>query len=214
MRTAHRSSVTAVLLLAMTIQTPLPAGADPLAAPAGTAADSAAIRPAAPRPDALADLRWRVGRNEARVWSGIDAWDVRGARFDSTGVVFGPDDLRGVPAWDRGGVNGDYSRPAGITSPIPWSRIDRIQVRRPSVLYGSILGGLIGTVAMASLLAWAVPDDPGPGVLVLFAIPPAGAVLGGAFGAATVRSETVWPPTPAGPSPSEHDPDSNLPPER
>ena len=195
MRTAPRSSVTAVMLLAMTVQTLLPAGTGPLAAPDEAAADSTAIRPAAPTPSELVGLRQSVGRFDLRVWSGFDAWDVRRPRLDSTGVAFEPGDLRGVPAWDRGGPNGDYSRPDPLVSPVAWGHIDSLQVRKPGAARGGGMGlalGLLAAVGFAKLVDSDSSEGLGMGWLFIVPLVVGSLVLGTALGSGQRSSETVW----------------------
>jgi hypothetical protein len=171
-------------------------------APAAVAGTTANADPsgtdAAPPPAEIAALRERVDKQSVRVFLSQDAYDIHGAGFDSRGVAFAPGDLRGVPAWDNGGSNSDFTRPAPLPSPIGWARIDRIETREPAALRGALrgalVGGLIGTAACAALFAWANQsnEELGPGVLALFALPPLGALVVGTIGAFGQHSVAVW----------------------
>jgi hypothetical protein len=145
-------------------------------------------------PAGIPTLRGRADHNPLRVFLGQDAYASRGAALDSTGVAFAPGDLRGVPARDNGGTNGDYTRPAPLASPIGWDRIDRIDVRKSCGLRGALVGGLIGAAAFGGIVGLASRNggEIGLGFLLLIWLPPAGAVLGGAAGSTQRRSETVW----------------------
>jgi hypothetical protein len=166
----------------------------PVAA-ADAAADTAvSVTEWAPPPAEIAAVRERVDHPVVRLFVGPDAYDVRGARFDSAGVSFDSGNLRGVPAWDNDGLNGDDTRPAALGSPIGWERIERITMRKPCALRGALVGGLICTAAAAGILGWAAQvdmADKGNPVAVLV-LPALGGVVGGAVGAFRWRSEPVW----------------------
>ena len=168
------------------------------AAAADTAANPAPlVTDRSPSPAEIATLRERVNHPVVRLFIGQDAYDVRGARFDSRGVAFAPANLRGVPAWENGGPNGDHTRPAPLASPIGWDRIDRITMRKPWALRGAVKGGLIGTAIFFAVLNlgshFRLSDygSESAGIL-LVALPPIAALTGGAMGAVRWRSESVW----------------------
>lgn len=177
------------------------------AAATDTAANPApSVSDGAPSPAEIATMRERVnypitvrGRVKhpitiIRVFLGRDAYDVRGARFDSRGVAFAPGNLRGVPAWDNGGSNGDGTRPAPLASPIGWDRIERITMRKPCGARGALVGAVAGGVAYAAICGWVRQSNGEVGMegLVLLPLAPLGALLGSAFGAFRWRSEPVW----------------------
>ena len=177
------------------------------AAATDTAANSApSVSDGAPSPAEIVTVRERVnypitvrGRVNypitiIRVFLGRDAYDVRGARFDSRGVAFAPGNLRGVPAWDNGGSNGDGTRPAPLASPIGWDRIERITMRKPCGARGALVGAVAGAVAYTAICGWARQSNGEVGMegLVLLPLVPLGALLGSALGAFRWRSEPVW----------------------
>lgn len=179
-------------------ESPVPAGDAAGAADASSLRTPAAAPPAAPRtpsPAEIATLSERVDHHVARIHLGGNAYEIRGARFESGGFAFSAGDLRGVPAWDNGGPNDDFTQPAPLASPISWDRIDKIEVRKPCGTRGALAGGLIGTAASAAILGVAGYSDYDLelGVIGLFVLPPLGVVIGSAIGAAGRRSEVVWP---------------------
>jgi hypothetical protein len=177
------------------------AGSALLRAPAAAVDTVANLAPSvsdgAPSPAEIVTMRERVDHPVVRLFIGQDAYDVRRARFDSGGVAFASGNLRGVPAWENGGPNGDHTRPAPLASPIGWDRIDRITMRKPWALRGAVQGGLIGAAVFFAVLKlgshFAVDDyvNESAGIL-LIALPPIAALTGGAIGASRWRSQSVW----------------------
>jgi hypothetical protein len=166
----------------------------PAAATDTAAIPAASVSDGAPSPAEIVTVRERVNHPVVRVFRGQDAYDVRGARFDSRGVAFVPANLRGVPAWDNGGPYGDYTRPARLASPIGWDRIDRITMRKPCALRGAVVGGLVSTAAAVAIFGRATRYGEGElGTLVsVLVLPALGGLVGGAIGAFRWRSEPVW----------------------
>ena len=176
---------------------PVPTGDAGGATDASSLQAPAAAPPAAPRtpsPAEIATVRERVAHHDARIHLGGNAYDIRGAGFESGGVTFTPGDLHGVPAGDNGGPDDDFTQPAPLASPIGWDRIDRIQVRKPCGLRGALAGAVVGAAAYTAILSWASHNgkEVGFGALVLLPLVPLGAGLGSAVGASAQRSEPVW----------------------
>ena len=177
---------------------PVPTGEAAVATDTPSLQPAAAASPAAPRipsPAEIATLSERVDHHVARIHLVESAYDIRGARFESGGVAFAPGELRAVPAGDNGKPDDDSTQLAPLASPISWDRIGRIAVRKPCGTRGALAGGLVFTAAGAAIFGLAYHSDPelGPGILGVFALPPLGAVIGGAIGAVGRRSEVVWP---------------------
>jgi len=183
------------LLLAATACLARVASAVPALSPAGLVADTAATTapPGAdgsPTPAEIAVLRQRVERHVVRVRLGQDLYDIHGARFDTVGIAFDSRGLRACRAF------ADYEpRPPLPSSPIAWDRIDRITVQKPCGTRGAVVGAVVGLGGMVALGIYANTvshGEPGPGILIIYAVPPIGAVTGSAIGAFITRSEPGW----------------------
>ena len=127
-----------------------------------------------PTPAGIAMLRSHNRDHMVRLWVGDSLLKARRVEIDSLEVT-----LVGEPR-----ANG---------SPIPWTAIARLETRHSSLLTGIALGTLLGAAAALAVDQAAGPD-PGPGILIIFALPPAGAVLGGLIGAPIPRWRHEWPP--------------------
>jgi hypothetical protein len=121
------------------------AGATPqsVAAAADTSSTATAWAPSA---DTLALLRTLIGRRPIRVWSAAEGYEIHHARIDSTGVNFGAGGSRGLPVPS----GGDAPR---LSSPIAWSRIDRLEAVHSRVRWGAAVGTAVGLLAMTYVLA-------------------------------------------------------------
>ena len=129
-----------------------------------------------------------------RVWVGTAGYDFRKAWLDSTGVVFDPRDERGVPAWQSGGANGDQTRPEPLASPIPWSRIERIDARRRSASRGATVGAWSLAAITLAISYPGLHSSDVSGFIYLFTGGAffTGAVVGGAIGGVSIHSERLW----------------------
>ena len=129
-----------------------------------------------PTADAIAVLRAHVGGRVIRVGSGGVSLEGRDARLDSLGIE-----------WEPAGTGGAAPRA------LPWAGVDRLETRRSNALRGLVFGAFAGTLAMVAVSRQA-GSDPGPGIVVVFALPPAGAALGGLVGSTVPRWQHEWPP--------------------
>ena len=130
-----------------------------------------------PTPAAIALLRSHARGRMVRLWADGARHQGADARFDSLGVT-----------WAAESAPSDSSLPS-----LAWAEIDRLETRRSGVLRGVLLGAFVGAVAMLATADKAGPD-PGPGIIIVLAFPPAGAVVGGLVGSATPRWQREWPP--------------------
>jgi hypothetical protein len=192
-------------------ESPVPAADSTRATDASSLQTEATAPPAAPRtpsPAEIATIRERVARHDARLHLGGNAYDIRGAFFESDGVAFTPRDLRGVTARDNGGPYDDFTQPEPLASPIAWDRIDRIQVWKPCGLRGALVGAAVGAAAYTVIVSQAsrYGDEVGFGAVLLLPLVPIGAVLGSAVGAFQQRTESVWQREPdrSASAPGEH----------
>ena len=125
-----------------------------------------------PAPAAVAMLRSHARGRPVRLWVGDSLLKARRVQIDSLGITF-------------------VGEPRAL--PIPWTAINRLETRHSSLLIGIVVGTLVGAVASIAT-AQAAGPDPGPGILIIVAFPPAGALLGGLIGAPIPRWRHEWPP--------------------
>jgi hypothetical protein len=117
------------------------------------------------------------------VWLGEQRYEIQRVHLSSAGVVFDPADAL---------VAGSASqRDQSPLSPIAWQQVDRIQSCHPHGLLGMVLGTFVGLI-LAGKFASDAGSDPGPGIVVVFVIPPAVAIVGGLVGHSIKTWETVW----------------------
>jgi hypothetical protein len=178
--------VASVLLMGMTIAAyPLAAASDvPVGGspPAVSAPDSLPAHPV-PSESSLARLSHQVDDRRVRVWLGEQRYEIQRVHLSSAGVVFDPADAL---------VAGSASqRDQSPLSPIAWQQVDRIQSCHPHGLLGMVLGTFVGLI-LAGKFASNAGSDPGPGIVVVFVIPPAVAIVGGLVGHSIKTWETVW----------------------
>ena len=133
-------------------------------------------------PDAtqLSRIQSRTRKRPTRVRVGDPDFDFRPIRVDSLGVTFLP--ARSAEATD----------PAA-PSLVRWREVESIETRHSHVLVGIIFGASLGTYLAQAALNRA-GSEPGPGILLYLAFPPAGALLGGLGGAMIPRWQKEWPP--------------------
>jgi hypothetical protein len=172
--------------------------------PAGGDSASASRRASAaiPLAPAIERVRHRVGRRDIRVRVGRLCYEIRSARFDTSGVGYAAVDARGVPGWlSRSDGTLFGGTPTPPPSPIAWGGVDCIEARHGSRLIGALIGAAAGGVYVRYFSATARHADVMIDVGGVSAIP-----LGMLIGAGTAgfypRWPKVWPsgPAPAGPS--------------
>jgi hypothetical protein len=128
-----------------------------------------------PGPAALALLRAHLRGRVARLQVGGTVLIVRHVVVDSLGLSF-------------------ETSPGGRrSSPTPWAGVNRLETRHNALVPGIVTGAMALSIGGLELIAGAGPD-PGPGVLLVLAFPPAGALVGGMVGAAIPRWQHEWPP--------------------
>ena len=146
-----------------------------------------------PTPAAIAVLRSHVRGRVARVWVGDTHFDVRHVRFDSLGIAFAAEPRMGERSGNPSATSHDSTGPRSGLSPISWGAVQGLETRHSYVLPGIVTGTLLMTIA-GGAVASAAGSDPGPGIIIVYAFPPAGALLGGLVGAAFPRWQHEWPP--------------------
>ena len=143
-----------------------------------------------PTPSAIALLGEHARDHTVRITVGDTRFESSATRFDSVGVtLLGDPQIREPQSAD---TTGDSAHVLSA-SPIPWATIDRIETRHSNAVRGAILGTFLFTVVGAALLSSA-GSDPGPGIAVFLAFPPAGALIGGLVGKSIPRWKHEWPP--------------------
>jgi hypothetical protein len=123
-------------------------------------------------------LRARTRGRPVRLDFGGSLYDVREVRLDSEGVTCSA---------ERGAKHG----PPG-PQPIRWQDVHGIETRRSYLVPGMAVGALALAITAGVLIHG--ESDPGPGMAVLLAFPPAGALAGGLIGAFVPRWNHEWPP--------------------
>lgn len=161
------------------------------AAVADTAASEApAATDEAPSPAQLATLRERVDRHGVRVFLGKDAYDIRGARFDSWGIAFAPAACRASPPGTTAAPTATTRDPGRSPRRSAGAASTASKRGSPVLCMARSWGGLMGTVACAALIVRA-NDELGPASFTL-ALPPIAALFGGAIGATRWDSAPAW----------------------
>jgi hypothetical protein len=134
-----------------------------------------------PTPGGIALLRAHAGGRLVRLSIGASQFERRDVRFDSAGV-----------SWAHP-APGSVKDATVADTTFAWGAIDRIETRRSSFWRGVVVGALVGTV-LGLAGSSSAGSDPGPGIIVFLAFPPAGAVLGGILGTAFPHWRHEWPP--------------------
>ncbi len=157
-----------------------------LAPPEAAAQTLEATRSTVPSAATMRQLRREVVHRPVRFQVAGERFDVMPARFDSTGVVFEDGAVSPVSRWKHG----EKLPPEPPASPVPWERIERVDVRRSAALQGAVIGAIVLPLATYALNAH---DDPeGWGQAYAIAAIPAGALLGAFFGGMTHTWSPVW----------------------
>ena len=201
---AIRTLVSVLLVACSTLPAPAgaPAGArDSSAVPA--ADTSAANRVAAHSPavpslvqsaraaEALAATRGITG-HAVRVTVCREEYELTRASFDSTGVVFTPDEEQGMPRWP---VDGSVR----LASPVAWEQVECVRVQQSHAGIGAVVGMAVASIAVVAVISGHHASPNGPD-LEQVVLPPAGLALGalvGAFVGGTGSWPVAWQRTPA-----------------
>ena len=147
-------------------------------------------------PDELVLLRHDIGRHELRLRVDGEAYVVRGARIDSTGIAFEPDRIEGVSRWQEG----EKVAPVPPASPATWDQITAVERRDSGWRRGALIGALVVPLAVYV----GVSQDDVEGWAPMFALlsAPLGALGGGIAGALGSVWVPVWRRPPGmGPDP-------------
>ena len=140
----------------------------------------------APTAERLALLRHDVGHRVVRLRLEGEAYEIAGARVDSSGVAFDPARVDGVARWR----SGDKRTPGPLDSPIGWDRIHSIERRNSGIGRGAAIGMLVAPLLLSLSHRKHYSDDMF-GVVVVASCP-AGAIVGGLLGAFGATWTPVW----------------------